>query len=161
MSSVVTIRRAQVADLQTVLSLVHSAQEAPNWTDAHYAELLTAAAYATPLRTLLLAHKDTEPAGFCVMSVAVDEGELENIVVASNSRRLGVGKMLLREGLAWAESEGAKKIWLEVRESNAAALALYQSLGFEATGRRRSYYNDPTEDAVLMRAALGIATHLQ
>jgi ribosomal-protein-alanine N-acetyltransferase len=62
--------------------------------------------------------------------------------------------MLVHTVLAWARELAAHEIWLEVRESNARALRLYEECGFLVTGRRAGYYADPAEDAVLMRCQI-------
>jgi ribosomal-protein-alanine N-acetyltransferase len=62
--------------------------------------------------------------------------------------------MLVHTILAWARNLGANEIRLEVRESNASALRLYETCGFVIAGRRTGYYGDPAEDAVLMRCQI-------
>jgi ribosomal-protein-alanine N-acetyltransferase len=62
--------------------------------------------------------------------------------------------MLVQTVLAWARDQGAKEIWLEMRESNMRAIGLYQRCGFTTAGRRPGYYVDPTEDALLMRCRI-------
>ena len=79
------------------------------------------------------------------------EWELENIVVAGTSRRRGVGTRLLGEFVALARTERGSAIFLEVRESNQSARALYRKAGFTETGLRKSYYSHPLEDAILCR----------
>jgi ribosomal-protein-alanine N-acetyltransferase len=82
------------------------------------------------------------------------EWELENIVVAASARRSGVGTRLLGEFVEHARAARGSEIFLEVRESNEGARALYRKMGFEETGLRKSYYSDPTEDAILCRLRL-------
>jgi ribosomal-protein-alanine N-acetyltransferase len=82
------------------------------------------------------------------------EWELENIVVAETSRRRGVGTLLLGELVIHARSERGSGIFLEVRESNQSARALYRKMGFEEAGLRKSYYVSPPEDAILCRLRL-------
>jgi ribosomal-protein-alanine acetyltransferase len=82
------------------------------------------------------------------------EWELENIVVAETVQRRGLGTRLLAEFIAHARSENASAIFLEVRESNQSARALYQKLGFEEVGSRRGYYANPPDDAILCRLSL-------
>jgi ribosomal-protein-alanine N-acetyltransferase len=77
--------------------------------------------------------------------------ELENMVVAESGRRRGVGTLLLEELIKYARTQGADDIFLEVRESNLGARALYLKLGFEEVGLRRSYYSSPPEDSILYR----------
>jgi ribosomal-protein-alanine N-acetyltransferase len=82
------------------------------------------------------------------------EWELENIVVDGPVRRRGVGARLLSELVSRARSERGSEIFLEVRESNQSARALYRKMGFEEKGLRKSYYSDPLEDAILCRLTL-------
>jgi ribosomal-protein-alanine N-acetyltransferase len=88
--------------------------------------------------------------GYCVAWLVGDEAELANLAVAPAARRGGVGATLLDELLAALDPDGVT-VYLEVRESNASAQALYRSRGFTARGRRKGYYARPTEDAVVMR----------
>jgi [ribosomal protein S18]-alanine N-acetyltransferase len=86
--------------------------------------------------------------------VIVDELEIDNLVVAVTHQRQGIGAALLTEALRRATARGATAAVLEVRASNVAARALYESFGFTAAGVRRDYYRDPKEDGVIMRAEL-------
>jgi ribosomal-protein-alanine N-acetyltransferase len=83
-------------------------------------------------------------------------GELEifNIAVSAAHRRQGLGGALLRHALAWAAGQGCAAAFLEVREGNASAIALYRSCGFVPVGRRKGYYSDTGEDALAMRCDL-------
>jgi [ribosomal protein S18]-alanine N-acetyltransferase len=76
------------------------------------------------------------------------EWELENIVVAEAAQRRGVGTCLLSEFVAHARAEQGSSIFLEVRESNQSARALYRRMGFKEAGLRKNYYASPAEDAV-------------
>lgn len=82
------------------------------------------------------------------------EWEIENIVVAPKVRRKGIGRQLVDALLAAAGETNSESVFLEVRESNAAARKLYESAGFQQNGRRKSYYSDPPEDAILYRKDL-------
>jgi ribosomal-protein-alanine N-acetyltransferase len=79
---------------------------------------------------------------------------LENIVVAEEFRHQGIGRRLLTEFIEHARVQNGKGVFLEVRESNQNARALYSRLGFETAGSRKAYYSNPLEDAVLYRLAL-------
>jgi [ribosomal protein S18]-alanine N-acetyltransferase len=79
-----------------------------------------------------------------------EEAEILDIAVPARHRRKGYARFLLKKFLHLAHERGAGKVFLEVRESNAAALALYSEFRFEVTGRRPNYYRDPTEAAVLL-----------
>ena len=92
--------------------------------------------------------------GYVVAWLVVDEAEVANIAVASEARGLGVGARLLDDALDAARRHGATTVYLEVRDSNAAARALYASRGFQQIGRRRHYYRKPVEDALVMRREL-------
>jgi [ribosomal protein S18]-alanine N-acetyltransferase len=93
--------------------------------------------------------------GFLVASHVAPEWELENIVVAPRARRKGLGKRLLGALLSAARETNSSAVFLEVRESNTAACTLYERAGFEQAGLRKSYYLDPTEDAILYRQTVG------
>ncbi len=88
--------------------------------------------------------------GFMAAWFVGDEVELHNIYLTPTFRRKGLGTLFLQRFLHYACGEGACKIYLEVRRSNAAARSLYEHLGFQVTGVRSDYYTEPREDAVLM-----------
>jgi [ribosomal protein S18]-alanine N-acetyltransferase len=93
-------------------------------------------------------------AGYVVAHDAAGEGEILNLAVAPARRRQGIGRALVEEVLAVLAARGVGEVFLEVRESNAAAQALYGALGFREVGRRARYYRRPIEDAVVLRAAI-------
>jgi ribosomal-protein-alanine N-acetyltransferase len=104
-----------------------------------------------------LSNQDSEPGlkkgvlGFLVAQHLAPEWELENIVVAPAARRKGVGKRLIEWLLEEARGAQSESVFLEVRESNTIARALYETTGFQQVGRRKSYYSAPSEDAILYR----------
>ena len=104
----------------------------------------------------LVAVKGNSLNGFAVASWLRQEAaaEVEGLVVDQDYRRRGIGSALIEACMAWAANAGALSIRLEVRASNAAALALYQRHGFSTVGSRRAYYSAPVEDAVLLQAPL-------
>jgi ribosomal-protein-alanine N-acetyltransferase len=93
-------------------------------------------------------------AGYVVAHDAAGEGEILNLAVAPARLRCGIGRALVEEALALLAGRGVSEVFLEVREANAAARALYGSLGFREVGRRARYYRRPVEDAVVLRAAI-------
>jgi ribosomal-protein-alanine N-acetyltransferase len=97
---------------------------------------------------------DGEIAGYVVAHYAADEGEILNLAVASHERRRGLGRALAERVLAALAARDVRQVYLEVRASNAVAQALYDGLGFEKVGQRAKYYRRPTEDAVVLRAAI-------
>lgn len=95
--------------------------------------------------------------GFALSRLAADEAEILTIAVDPAARRAGVGRDLLRGHLAEVATSGAGRIFLEVDERNAAALALYARFGFATVGRREGYYKKPdgaAAAALVMRCDL-------
>ena len=108
------------------------------------------AALENPSASILLAEgEDGSLLGYAVLSVILDEGNLDNIAVAPGARRRGVADALL-DVLTGFGRENLAALMLEVRASNAPAIALYEKHGFAAVGRRKNYYDAPREDAILM-----------
>jgi [ribosomal protein S18]-alanine N-acetyltransferase len=92
--------------------------------------------------------------GYVVSWYVVDEAEIANLAVADDVRRGGVGARLLDHALDIAKERRCRVVFLEVRESNAGARALYASRGFQVAGRRAKYYRKPVEDALVLRREL-------
>lgn len=92
--------------------------------------------------------------GLFSSSLVLDELQLDNVAVTPRSRRLGIASRLVTEGLSRAERRGARKAVLEVRSANLPARLLYERHGFIVRGRRRDYYHDPLDDALIMTREL-------
>ena len=92
--------------------------------------------------------------GFIAARVTAGELHINNIGVHLSARGRGVGSALLRAAIATGRRLGAERALLEVRAGNLPAQALYRSCGFEVVGRRRNYYREPQEDALVMHALL-------
>jgi ribosomal-protein-alanine N-acetyltransferase len=92
--------------------------------------------------------------GLILASVVAPDAEILNVFVRSDLRRQGIGSALLKAALARMEAAGARRVWLEVRESNVAALHIYGAAGFRRTGRRLGYYDAPKENAVVLETIL-------
>lgn len=90
--------------------------------------------------------EEQELLGFLATSTVMDEIEITNLAVAQAYQGQGIARLLLQQ---LAECDG--KIFLEVRQSNVAAQKLYQQFGFETYYERQDYYQNPTEDAILMK----------
>lgn len=88
--------------------------------------------------------------GYCAMMTVLDEGDISNVAVAPEVRRQGIGRALVEEMLRLARLRALSFVTLEVREHNEGAIALYSQAGFVPVGRRRGYYEQPREDALLM-----------
>jgi ribosomal-protein-alanine N-acetyltransferase len=92
--------------------------------------------------------------GFIVARCIAGEIHVNNVAVRPSFRRQGIGQELLQAVLAWGKKKQAGLAVLEVRAGNTAAQKLYRASGFEVVGRRRRYYKDPLEDALLMTVSL-------
>lgn len=103
---------------------------------------------------ILAAVEEDEPVGYAVGYFAADEAELPSIAVSPQMRRRGIGDALLNELFIQVRQRGAAKLFLEVRESNEAAIALYEKNGFITAGTRRHFYSNPEEDALVMMKLL-------
>lgn len=115
-----------------------------------WSEALFQAALDNPSTAILLAEgTDGTILGYAVLSVVLDEGNLDNIAVAPDCRRQGVADALLSV-LTGFGREHLALLMLEVRASNGPAIALYEKHGFITVGRRKNYYDAPREDAILM-----------
>ena len=146
-------RAAREADLARLLELERAAHVHP-WSEKQLGRELTHA-YATVLCAGPEAGEgSTAPiAGFVVYWIIhVEHVELD-VVTATEARRSGIGQALIVEALKDSERRGATRALLEVRSSNAPAIALYRSIGFLHDTVRRGYYQDG-EDAVLMSVVL-------
>jgi [ribosomal protein S18]-alanine N-acetyltransferase len=142
------VRPMAQEDLDAVLDLGMRTPGSPHWTRGNYFDLVH-------LPGVKLVAESTgsfagQIAGFAVATLTVDIADLETIVIDTHARRQGIGAALLEAVIAWCRQAHAQRLELEVRVSNAAAIALYERFGFARDGIRRSYYRDPEEDALLM-----------
>jgi ribosomal-protein-alanine N-acetyltransferase len=143
------IRRASPADLEAILAIEQACAEAPHWSRPLWLAVLCGEQGKEPMRASFVAECNGRILGFAVASRAGELAELESVVVSESLRRKGIGKALCQQVMDWSR-DGASALELEVRISSKGALALYRSLGFVEQARRREYYRNPTEDAVLM-----------
>jgi len=120
------------------------------WTRGNFMDALKAGYVARVLRM------DDEVVGYAVMLCVLDETHLLNLSVLRVHQNCGVGRRLLAMLVEISRDHGATQMFLEVRPSNAPALALYKRVGFTLVGRRSNYYpaENGREDALLMRLAL-------
>ena len=146
---VVAIRPAAVGDVDAIHA-IEKASFADPWSRRSFDALLSEPAVYFRVADAA----PGEVAGYVVAWCVVDEAEIANVAVAAPMRGRGVGAALLDAALAHAAHVGCRHAFLEVRESNAAARALYASRGFTQVGRRRGYYRHPVEDALVLRCAL-------
>ena len=100
---------------------------------------------------LVAVEPETEKAvGYAGLLVVADEGYMTNVAVDPSCRRQGVAAQLLQVFDNFAKGNHLAFLTLEVRPSNAAAIALYEGFGFREVGRRRNYYDLPKEDALIL-----------
>jgi ribosomal-protein-alanine N-acetyltransferase len=157
------IRPMEPADLAAVLSVAALSSEAPQWQAYSYSYYLLANPEPPLLRAAFVAVSDpadSEPAvlGFAAMSLVRDGDlnlcELDSMAVHPSARRQGIAAALLRAILVWADQHGARKLALEVRAGNTAAIRLYERFGMQREGHRTRYYSHPEEDALLLGMAV-------
>ena len=96
----------------------------------------------------LVAVEDGVVAGYVGSQTVLQEADMMNIAVAESHRRRGIARMLVEELIRQLD---AYQLTLEVRASNAPAIALYEKLGFQQVGLRKNYYHKPKEDALILR----------
>lgn len=138
------IRKLQEEDIEA-LSRIEEACFSMPWSPGDFAELLQ-----RPYCIYLVAEADGVLAGSCGMTNICHEGNIDNVVVAEPFRGMGVAQKLLSELILIGEAEGITAYTLEVRVSNAAAIHVYEKLGFVSEGIRPGFYEKPTEDAMIM-----------
>ena len=134
------IRAGTEADLEAVVEIEHASQP-PGWSRAQFGE-----EFQRPGGLFLLAEVEGCVCGFAIGWSVAQQTHILNVAVHPNRRRKGIGRNLVEALLASGRGEEAL---LELRASNTAACALYESLGFQEVGRRSGYYRDG-EDAILM-----------
>jgi ribosomal-protein-alanine N-acetyltransferase len=139
------IRRATAADIPDLMALENRAATAAHWSMKQYE---TAFSGKPPYRVVLVLEEASVQA-FIAGRTLDKEWEIENIIVAEPVRRRGLGARLLGEFLDLARARGADAVFLEVRESNLAARRLYEKWAFVESGRRKLYYREPEEDAIV------------
>ena len=144
----IVLRPARHADLDAVLSIEHASFGDP-WNRSAFVDLLD-----DPRVAFLIADAKGAVRGYVVAWFVLDEGEIGNLAVSGDARRQGVGARLLDGAIAAVRTSDVDTLYLEVRDSNASARALYASRGFVEVGRRREYYRRPKEDALVLRLDL-------
>jgi ribosomal-protein-alanine N-acetyltransferase len=144
-----TVRRYQTGDSEAVSEICRHSPEAAQWPKETYDQAHSSA------QILLIAELNGQICGFLVARIAGDEAEILNAAVDRSYRRNRIGTALLEAAVTAAHAQNVRNIYLEVRESNSAAISFYGRHGFEKTGERRGYYSSPTENAVVMKKLTG------
>ncbi len=163
----VRVRPAEPGDLPRLVEIASHSATAAQWNQAEYLKLFAPTQPPNrptdqpqdpaqdqarlQHRAALVVEQAGSVAGFIVGRQVTDEWEIENIAVTGAARRHGLGSRLVGELLDHVRSRGGKSVFLEVRESNRAARALYEKWAFIEVGRRKAYYQNPAEDALVLK----------
>lgn len=142
------IRSAIPADAGPLVAIERRCFSDP-WSERSFREALD-----SPWSFGLVAYAGPRIAGYLIGREVAGTGEVLNLAVAPDFRRRGVARALLRAGLALLTKRHVDEVYLEVRESNRSAQALYLSSGFRPVGQRAAYYRNPKEDALVLWLAL-------
>ncbi|HEX8275894.1 MAG TPA: ribosomal protein S18-alanine N-acetyltransferase [Longimicrobiaceae bacterium] len=139
------LRPISESDLDRVMEIERACFSTP-WKDTTFRGLMRRAD-----TDLVGAERDRRLVGYAVCWTVVDQSELGNVAVAEEARGAGIGRALVEAVVERVRARGSRECFLEVRESNQVAQALYRDMGFEVVGRRKAYYALPLEDALVMR----------
>jgi len=144
------LREMNLADIDAVMRIEQGVHAHP-WTRGNFTDALKSDCVCKVYEA------DGEMLGYFVFMPAVDEAQLLNISIAAEQQRKGLGRKLLGEIMEIARGMNMRRMLLEVRPSNVAALGLYRDAGFSQIGLRRGYYpaaDNGREDAVVMECVL-------
>jgi ribosomal-protein-alanine N-acetyltransferase len=144
------IRRASSGDVPALVAIERACFTDP-WTSTGLEEMIQ---YETA--RAFLAEVKSEIVGYVMARISGEEGEILNLAVLPGHRRKGIARCLLAEALGSVAAAGVREAYLEVRQSNAEALGLYQAEGFRPVGVRPDYYRNPREDALVLRAQIRV-----
>ena len=136
-------RPMQESDLDTVAALEAAAFSRP-WQKKDFADALK-----DPNYLYYVAEQDGQVIATAGLILSIDEADLTNVTTAEACRGRGIAKALLKALMQAAKERGIVAFTLEVRAGNAAAIALYEKLGFVCEGRRKNFYTAPVEDALI------------
>jgi ribosomal-protein-alanine N-acetyltransferase len=139
------IRRMTLEDVPAVVALDQLSFTLP-WPERSFRFELT----DNPASRCWVVDLDGRIVGVLVAWLLVDEAHVATIATHPDHRRQGIAKELLTYALRYMSKEGAVTSFLEVREGNTAAREMYHKFGYEESGRRKRYYKDTNEDAILM-----------
>jgi ribosomal-protein-alanine acetyltransferase len=138
----VSVREMSPSDVSAVSSILQESAAASSWPEESILESARSG-------IAWVAEEQSGMIGFLIGRGVSDEFEILNLAVAKSHRRRGVATQLLKAMTAHLQQAGTRRVYLEVRTSNEAAIALYVRHGFCQNGRRVRYYQNPVEDAIL------------
>jgi ribosomal-protein-alanine N-acetyltransferase len=142
----ITIRKMTISDLPEVVEIDQMSFSLPWPVNSFRYEVSD----NRTARCMVAETEDHRIAAMIVSWILVDEMHIATFATHRDFRRQGIGSALLIAALNEARLAGAKRAFLEVRTGNGLALEVYKKFGFEVTGRRKAYYRDNGEDAILM-----------
>lgn len=142
--------RYAVSDDVTGLAAISEDSLIYSWNEKDFAEAIV---YSNA--RVFVCEDNSGPVGYAIIYHAADQGEIPSIAVRRDMRCKGIGSFILRHLFSEGYSLGVRKLFLEVRESNDPAVALYESVGFLRVGIRKDFYDNPKEDACVMMKILG------
>lgn len=139
------------SDIEQVMEIEKSSFPSP-WTESMFENELRRPQFCCCLVACLPkdAHLAGKLVGYVSLFYIFREGHVTNLAVRPDWRRRGIGERLLFEIVKQAQSRGVERLTLEVRESNTVASELYKKFGFFQAGKRRGYYEDTGEDALIL-----------
>lgn len=172
----VSVRFADTTDVDRIIAIERSWAHLSHWSVDAYHRLLRDQSFTTTLVAELAspAREESGPSpgairsatrpepprkpivGFVIFHVVDGRSEIYNIAVEHGHARLGVGTSLMGGAIELSRGDGARKLALEVRKSNAGAIRFYERFRFRITGERLNYYSNPVEDAYVMEKDLRI-----
>lgn len=150
MSRDVELRAMVASDIGAVVAIEKASYSVP-WSETTFRGLLRRRD-----AELVVAANGETVIGFAVLWCVLDQAELGNVAVSRQWRGRGVGELLVVEMVRRAARRSVSEIFLEVRPSNTVARRLYERLGFSMVGRRRNYYQEPVEDALVLRRPVAL-----
>jgi ribosomal-protein-alanine N-acetyltransferase len=148
------IRSLRAGDVEAVFDLERSTEGAAHWQAEEYLRMVEPQPARGVQRIATVAVVRGRVIGFIAGRLVLGDGEIENVAIAMEHRRKGVGESLVKSLLDECRRRKATVVRLEVRESNEAAQRLYRAAGFVQVGRRDAYYTHPDEAALVLQCKL-------
>lgn len=140
----IVVREMLTEDLEQVMEIENALFSVPWTKEGFFTYLIKSDAL------FLVAEEKGEILGYCGVLMVLDEGDITNVAVKASRQGEGIGGLLVNSLILLVRERGVTTLHLEVRESNARAIRLYERAGFVRDGVRKNYYTEPLEHAVLM-----------
>ena len=139
-----TIESMTVDDIAQVAEIERQIFSIP-WSEKAFRDSME-----SDMTIYIVAKENDNVAGYAGMYLSFEEGNITNVAVNPLSRRKGIGEKIVRDILNRAYEKGVRDVFLEVRETNSVAIALYEKIGFKEEGIRKNFYDKPRENALIM-----------